>query len=106
MRTYWEPIDEQERKGFTIRTYVAPEDYAPDFDFDDDEVLQGIRDGSYQWFKVKVSAWKAGVELGDAYLGGCCYESTDEFINDSDYWGDMVDEAIAEAQKTIEEIKA
>lgn len=104
MRTYWEPIDEQEREGFTIRTYVAPEDYAPDFD--DGEVLQGIRDGIYQWFQVKVSAWKAGVELGEAYLGGCCYESTDEFINESYYWGDLADEAIAEAKKTIEELKA
>ena len=100
--TYWELDDEQERDGFTIRTYVAPEDYAPDFD--DGEVLQGINDGRYVWFQVKVSAWKAGVELGTAYLGGCCYESTKDFINSGDYWEDMVEEAIAEAKKTIEEL--
>jgi hypothetical protein len=99
--TYWELDDEQERDGFTIRTYVAPEDFAPDFD--DGEVLQGINDGRYVWFQVKVSAWKAGVELGIAYLGGCCYESTEEFIGDF-YWEDMVEEAIAEAKKTIEEL--
>ena len=104
MATNWNLIDTMEQDGFTIRTYVAPEDYAPDFD--DGEVLQGIKDGIYQWFQVKVSAWKAGVELGDSYLGGCCYESAEEFINDSDYWGDMADEAITEAKKTIEELKA
>ena len=102
--TYWELDDEQERDGFTIRTYVAPEDYAPDFD--DGEVLQGINDGLYVWFQVKVSAWKAGVELGDAYLGGCCYESTKDFIQEGDYWGDMVEEAIAEAKETIRELTA
>ena len=102
--TYWELDDEQERDGFTIRTYVAPEDYAPDFD--DGEVLQGINDGLYVWFQVKVSAWKAGVELGDAYLGGCCYESTKDFIQEGDYWEDMVEEAIAEAKKTIKELTA
>ena len=102
--TYWELDDEQERDGFTIRTYVAPEDYAPDFD--DGEVLQGINDGLYVWFQVKVSAWKAGVELGTAYLGGCCYESTKDFIQEGDYWGDMVEEAVAEARKTIEELTA
>jgi len=100
--TYWELDDEQERDGFTIRTYVAPEDYAPDFD--DGEVLQGINDGLYVWFQVKVSAWKAGVELGTAYMGGCCYESTKDFIEPGDYWEDMVEEAIAEAKKTIEEL--
>lgn len=102
--TYWELDDEQERDGFTIRTYVAPEDYAPDFD--DGEVLQGINDGLYVWFQVKVSAWKAGVELGDAYLGGCCYESTKDFIQEGDYWEDMVEEAIAEAKETIRELTA
>ena len=102
--TYWELDDEQERDGFTIRTYVAPEDFATDFD--DGEVLQGINDGLYVWFQVKVSAWKAGVELGTAYLGGCCYESTRDFIQEGDYWEDMVEEAIAEAKKTIEELTA
>lgn len=102
--TYWDLVDEKEREGFTIRTYVAPEDYAPDFD--DGEVLQGIRDGKYVWFQVKISAWKAGVELGTSYLGGCCYESEGEFIQDNDYWCDMVNEAIAEARATIEELKA
>jgi len=100
--TYWELDDEQERDGFTIRTYVAPEDFAPDFD--DGEVLQGINDGLYVWFQVKVSAWKAGVELGTAYLGGCCYESTKDFIQEGDYWEDMVEEAIAEAKETIKEL--
>ena len=102
--TYWELIDTQEGEDFTIRTYVAPEDFAPDFD--DGEVLQGINDGLYVWFQVKVSAWKAGVELGNAYLGGCCYESTKDFIEPGDYWEDMVEEAIAEAKKTIEELTA
>lgn len=104
--TYWELIDTQEGEDFTIRTYVAPEDSLYELEFDDGEIIEGIRNGTYTWFQVKVSAWKAGVELGTAYLGGCCYESTKDFIQEGDYWSDMVEEAIAEAKKTIKELTA
>lgn len=99
----WNLIDEQDIDGFTIKTYMAPEDMAPDFD--DGEILQKINDGVYAWFQVKVTATKCWVELATAYLGGCCYESEMDFVGD-EYWWDMAHEAIDEAKKTIEELKA
>lgn len=99
----WERIDTQDRDGFTIKTYIRPEDFAPDFD--DEEVIEGINEGLYLWFQVMVTASKADVELGREYLGGCCYEDAMDFIRDGDYWEDMVAGAIAEARNVIEELK-
>lgn len=100
----WQLIDTREVDGFTIHTYVEPETYDPADDFDDEELLQGIKDGRYEWFRTMVTANKANVELGDTYVGGCCYESFKDFIKD-DYWTDMAGEAITEARRVIEELK-
>lgn len=54
------------------------------------------------WFCAKVSAWRDGEELGTAYLGCCCYDSEQEFYQSSDYFPDMVQEAIEEAKQLSE----
>ena len=100
----WDLIDTQTIDGFEIKTYMAPEDDSPVGHFDDGEVIEGIMSGLYAWFQVKVTASKCGIELADAYLGGCCYESGIDFIECNDYWADMVKEAMTEAQRMIEEL--
>ena len=98
----WELIDTREIDGFTIDTYVGPEDMEPDID--DGETLEQIRQGLLEWFQVKVTASKAGIELADTYLGGCCYFDPRSFIDD-DYWADMAGAVMEEATKKIEELK-
>jgi hypothetical protein len=53
-----------------------------------------------------VEARKEGITLGTTYLGGCCYDSVSQFVASSDYYGDMVEEAVEEARKTIAKLTA
>lgn len=107
--TYWETVQQEEKDGFTITLEIAPESDAPDWDFESEQerqdLIEQINNGNILWFVAKVSASKCGVELATDYLGGCCYSSIPEFINDG-YYQDMVDNVITEAkQKIIDIIK-
>ena len=104
--TYWETIHTETREGFEIIVSVAPEDNDPRDHFDDDgETAQAIAEGRYEWFMVRVEARAAGVTLGTAYLGGCCYERASDFVRaPSDYYADMIDEASDEARRTARAI--
>jgi hypothetical protein len=58
------------------------------------------------YFVARVEARKEGITLGTTYLGGCCYDSVSQFVASSDYYGDMVEEAVEEARKTIAKLTA
>lgn len=100
---YWQTIHTETRDGFDIVLSVAPEDIDPNDHFDDDgETAQAIADGRFEWFMVRVEAQRDGVTLGTDYLGGCCYESADDFYRaPSDYYADMVAQAIDEARARL-----
>jgi hypothetical protein len=104
--TYWETIHTEPREGFEIVVSIAPEDEDPRDHFDDDgETAQAIADGEYEWFMARVEARAAGVTLGTAYLGGCCYERASDFVRaPSDYYADMIAEALDEARRTARAI--
>lgn len=106
---YYETIKTETIDGFDITFSVGPEDMAPDWDFetdaDRDELLRKIENGTFLWFVAKVTASKNGIELASDYLGGCCYESTDEFIEDA-YYFDMVQNVISEAREAIVKLAA
>lgn len=55
---------------------------------------------TFPFFIAKVSAWLDGQELGTAYLGACCYKTTNEFYTTyrDEYFADMVEEALGEAK--------
>ncbi len=100
----------EEFEGFTIRFYREDEDMSPvgQFASGDDaldaEVLRKIESGEYDWFCVKVTASKAGIELASTYLGGCCYESFEEFLTPDGYAFDMRSEAVDEARKVLAQL--
>lgn len=103
--TYWETIHIENRHGFEIVVSVAPENDDPRGHFDDAETAQAIADGRYDWFMARVEARAAGVTLGTAYLGANCYERASDFVRaPSDYYADMIDEAIDEARRTARAI--
>lgn len=56
-----------------------------------------------KWFCAHVVAKKAGIELGEAYLGGCCYNSHKEFYTTyfDDYFKDMMKDAVNEAKTRL-----
>lgn len=110
----YEIIHTEERDGFTIELAVAPEDFSPRGQFqnedgsDDEDTIQKIADGTYDWFQARVTASKAGIVLGTDYLGGCCYESARDFvtIEEGGYYTDMVRSAITEAKASLARLTA
>lgn len=56
-----------------------------------------------KWFAAHVVAKKGGVELGEAYLGCCCYNSHKEFYTTyfDCYFKDMMKDAVAEAKTRL-----
>jgi hypothetical protein len=94
-----EQVHEEERDGYKVRLYLAPEDHLPDWDFeseeDKQETLRKIDQGLLLWFCAHVVAEDPQGNEGDDYLGGCCYKSVQDFTQPGDYYSDMVHEAIS-----------
>jgi len=106
--TYWEIVHTETRDGFRIELAITPEDKAPDWEFESEEQRQDtsrrIDNGDLLWFVARVIAYRHGVPLGTEYLGGCCYDTVQEFLRDAYYQG-MVEEAIADANRMIERLE-
>lgn len=66
-----------------------------------DIVLSFAADDSDPNLIARVQALFCNVELGAAYLGGCDYESPQEFIAESGYFDDMVNDAVREAEHNL-----
>jgi hypothetical protein len=105
MTTYWEESHRETAAGFDIVLSVTPEDMPPDWDVTEEE-LRKIENGMLAYFIARVEARKEGITLGTAYLGGCCYDSVAQFVEASDYYGGMVEEAVQEARTVIDKLTA
>ncbi len=104
---YQELVHEEEQDGFNIKLYLIPEDYAPDWDMSEEEkekLFSDIDSGHLLWFCAKVAASKEGIELASDYLGGCCYESVQDFVSGDRYYRDMKRTVIDEARKVIQDL--
>lgn len=102
----WDHFYSERRDGFDIDVFVAPEGDDPADHFDDccADTVEAIREGRLQWFMVKVTASRLGLIIGADYLGGCCYASAREFLDD-DYYDDMVAQAIQGAHETLARLR-
>ena len=103
----WETIQTEHLDGFEIVFSVTPEDMPPDWDETDEqkaETLRNIENGTWAYFVARVEAKKRGIVLGVDYLGGCCYDSPQKFVEAGDYYKSMVDTAIAEARDIIKKL--
>ena len=99
-------VHTETREEFYVSFAWAYETFDPCEHFDDsliDEILEGIEAGKYAWFVARVTVSKNGIKLADDYLGGCLYESFDEFVKDG-YYTDMVETAISEAKINISKL--
>jgi hypothetical protein len=105
-------VHTEEKDGFTIDFYACEEDlnpagqFASGDDAADAEIISKINNGDLVWFLAKVTASKNGIVLGTDYLGGCCYESYEQFVEQNDYYADMVSQAIIEARNAIKALCA
>ena len=88
--------------------HITDEIDLPGDSFDNPEasewVMKQIDVGNpWAWCVVEVRASVEGCGLqGSAYLGGCSYESEDEFRSDL-YFGDMCDEAREDLERQLED---
>lgn len=116
MLNYWEQLYEETCEGFDIIASISPEDIHPDecFDtsidpetnepyYDTEQICRDIDSGKYQWFTLRVQAFKNGVLLGSAYLGANLYENPLDIITDGSYQ-DFRTEAIDEANETLSKL--
>lgn len=95
-------------KNTIVRFEAFIEDTPPNFEESDlPKILEDIESGKLVYFCAKVSVLIGGMEYGNDYLGGCCYESFESFTNEYkfDYFEDMVKAAIAESRNEIAAIK-
>ena len=104
MKTLVKQID-----GFDIY-FKALEDSDYDFDMMEDsdaqETKDSIESGELILFTAKITAEKAGIELASDYLGGCIYESEEDFYikYKDEYFADMVENVLAEAKPKVIEL--
>lgn len=102
-------IHTETRDDFEIAFYALPEDTAPEDQFDGEhaaEDIAAIREGRCEWFTAKVTASKAGIELGADYLGCCAYLKFSDFVTEDGYYPDMCAAAIAEARTKLAQLCA
>ncbi len=98
--TIYETIHTFKTARFTVTLAVAPEYETPDWD-DCEAEIEAINAGELAWFVARVKIECDGRELGVDYLGGCCYESADQFRRDN-YYYDMVRGVCRQARRAIE----
>lgn len=100
---------ETARYVVTCHALVEDMDPADSFQFDEDIAFARSADGyGPQWFIacVRVVNKDTGIELGADYLGGCSYNSFEEFVapQKSGYFPDMVHAAIRDARAILEKL--
>jgi hypothetical protein len=106
---HYQQIHTHTSRGFHIVLSITPEDMHPSDSFDDScddiaEICRKINNGTCQWFCARVEAYKHGILLGTAYLGGNLYNDSREFITDGCF-DDMMDEAIGEAEANLAKLQ-
>lgn len=105
------------RKDVTFTLYCLPEDMPvrgnylasgdPAYDKQvEDKILSDLEYNPWAWCLVRVTAGLEGSALrGVAYLGGCSYESEQQFREDN-YFDDLCDEALRDLQQQVEHLFA
>jgi hypothetical protein len=68
------------------------------------EICEKIDNGIYDWFFLRVRVLLDGYTMGDACVGGCCYEDAKEVLTDGTA-DDMINEAVEEALRNVGSLK-
>ena len=80
---------------FEITLQFEEEDLPIEDTFDDAvdniaDLHDKINNGTYVYFCAHMIAYYRDVELANDYLGACLYDSYDQFIEQNDYYADMI----------------
>lgn len=101
-------IHSEVREGFTIKFFAEDEHITLDqLGFDEADILDTkskLDGGELVMFCAKVTASLMGIELACEYLGACIYADEKDFVNDNDYYSDMVATVIEGARATLNDL--
>lgn len=99
------------RDDVIITVEALPEDTSPEGHFasgDDEldrqtcaEIRSKAEWNAWAWCCIKVTVSWRGHRASD-YLGGCCYDSKEEFVAEGGYYDDMVDRALEELNAGVQ----
>lgn len=93
-----------QRGPIHYRFDALEEDFDPRESFEDDEeTIEQIRRGELEWFLVRCQAIVADVVLATSYLGGNCYRSFSDFMDDC-YVEDMIEETRTKAVEKLRDL--
>jgi hypothetical protein len=98
-------IEAFEKAGGVFRIRLHEEYHAPDDDFEDPETLAWVKrqmalGNMWGWCCVEVIAELDDNFSGHDYLGGCSYESEEDFKNNG-YYKSMQHEALADLERSL-----
>lgn len=102
-------------KGLVIRFNPEPEFESPENCFDSGDVTvdkkmvaeivrRALNGDPYAWFCAHVRVTYCDTLTADTYLGCCSYDSMRDFIDNSGYYNDMVDECIADINAQLSKL--
>lgn len=108
---HYDTIYTEDTRGFYVIFSVTPDDRHPRdcFDYTEEELADlcdKIDRGVYAWFDARVEVYQQGILLGSDFLGGCLYDSPMQFVRESEYYEDMVNNAISDAKNSLEKLFA
>lgn len=69
------------------------------------EVYHKLDSYDLVYFCAHMEAYYNDIHLSDDYLGRCMYDSYDAFINEDDYFGDMINNVLIEGYKELKALK-
>lgn len=94
-----------ETARFRVVVDALPEDWPVDVD-DDGETAAAVERGDLVHFIARARAIHrpTGIELGADYLGGCIYESLEQFRRDP-YCRDLIREAVTYARNNLANLR-
>lgn len=101
-----ELIREFHTPHFTVRIDALPDDDL-DLSWDDDgSVREGLESGRYIAFMARARVFLDGAEIACDYLGGCIYESLQDFCQPRGYFIDMVRNVCHQARESVRRMQS
>lgn len=103
----FQTVHKEKAAEFDIVFSYAHEIGLPGWDLSTEEMesyRKRIDSGDLVCFVACVQAYKCDVLLSTNYLGECCYDSVLQFVESSDYYGEMVEDAVQSARLKIKEL--
>ena len=96
--------------NFVVKLQFEEEDISISdiFDYTDEELKEiYCKLDRYElvYFCAHMQAYFNNIHLSDDYLGCCLYDSYDRFVDDDDYFGDMVNNVLTEGYKELKRIR-